>query len=123
MKFLRGKCRRCKLRRTVYSRGLCSNCYYHSGQREQFPLDPKVKAKGANRGLGIGYGAEDEEKGKEPYSPPLPPEPTDALPGTEEKIEVMRERARLGFQLHHPRDATIEDVRADLLRMGKVGRY
>ena len=34
-----------------------------------------------------------------------PPTPTDALPGTIEKLLVMRERAALRQQLHHPLDA------------------
>ena len=38
-------------------------------------------------------------------SPPLPPHPTRALPGTAEKIAVMAERVDLGFQPCHPLDA------------------
>lgn len=34
----------------------------------------------------------------------LPPFPTDAIPGTEEKIQVMRERWANGYALHHPCD-------------------
>ena len=34
-----------------------------------------------------------------------PPTPTTALPGTMEKLLVMRERAKLRQQLHHPLDA------------------
>jgi hypothetical protein len=37
---------------------------------------------------------------------PLPLSPTDALPGTVEKLLVMRERARRRWGLHHPLDAT-----------------
>lgn len=33
--------------------------------------------------------------------------PTSALPGTEEKIRVMQERASLGLPIFHPLDATI----------------
>lgn len=36
---------------------------------------------------------------------PIPIFPTCALPGTEAKIRIMRERAERGEQLHHPRDA------------------
>jgi hypothetical protein len=38
---------------------------------------------------------------------PLPPAPTRALPGTPEKVAVLRERARLGQSLWHPRDAAL----------------
>ncbi len=37
----------------------------------------------------------------------LPPGPTDALPGSEEKIRVLAERARLGLPLWHPLDARL----------------
>jgi hypothetical protein len=37
-------------------------------------------------------------------SAPLP-EPTSALPGTREKVEVLRQRAQLRQSLFHPRDA------------------
>lgn len=37
------------------------------------------------------------------------PEPTRALPGTEEKAEVLADRARAGEQLWHPDDATWDD--------------
>jgi hypothetical protein len=36
-----------------------------------------------------------------------PPAPTRALPGTPEKVAVLRERARLGQTLWHPLDATL----------------
>lgn len=38
------------------------------------------------------------------YVRPIPPEPTTALPGTDEKIRVMQERWSLGYSLHHPND-------------------
>jgi len=38
-------------------------------------------------------------------TPPLPSQPTQALPGTPEKIAVMRERVERGEHLHHPQDA------------------
>lgn len=36
--------------------------------------------------------------------------PTDALPGTEEKIEVLCERIRLGLPLWHPSDRQFYDA-------------
>ena len=47
-----------------------------------------------------------------PDSPPLPA-PTRALPGTPEKIAVLRERARRGQALWHPLDAATPDPAAD----------
>ncbi len=37
---------------------------------------------------------------------PLPPTPTQHLPGTAEKVAILEERCRLGFQLWHPLDAS-----------------
>jgi hypothetical protein len=37
----------------------------------------------------------------------LPAAPTDALPGSEEKIRVLTERARLRVSLWHPLDAKL----------------
>ena len=38
------------------------------------------------------------------FTPADPPTPTEALPGTPEKIAVMKARLRAGQQLHHPLD-------------------
>lgn len=38
---------------------------------------------------------------------PLPATPTDHLPGTEGKIQVMIERAQRGEALFHPQDAQL----------------
>jgi hypothetical protein len=40
---------------------------------------------------------------REPLDPPLA-EPTDALPGTPEKLDVLRERYERGHCLWHPAD-------------------
>lgn len=45
------------------------------------------------------------------------PEPTDALPGTEEKVKVLKERAMLGQQLWHPLDAQWENLEQMAERM------
>lgn len=43
----------------------------------------------------------------------IPSEPTAALPETQDKIEVMRQRAERGESLHHPMDARPGDVGGD----------
>jgi len=40
------------------------------------------------------------------FHPPDPPEPTDCLPGTVEKLAVFRRRLDAGWMLHHPADRT-----------------
>ncbi len=37
-------------------------------------------------------------------TPPKPPEPTKAIPGTEAKIAVMEWRVANGYRPHHPHD-------------------
>lgn len=85
-------CRYCRRKRANRPRGLCWTCYYTPGLRDLFPSTSKF----ARRGVGNFYG-----------QPPLPDEPTDALPGSEEKIRVLMERAAKGQALFHPDDATL----------------
>jgi hypothetical protein len=60
--------------------------------RELYPPTSKF----ARRGVGTGSGR---------VSPAA--EPTDALPGTPEKVAVMELRAKLRQELWHPGDATL----------------
>lgn len=43
--------------------------------------------------------------------PPDPPWPTDYIPGTPEKLEVMAWRFRMGYALHHPLDVRLNTSR------------
>ena len=45
------------------------------------------------------------------FQPPNQSEPTQAQPGTSEKLEVMTERYRSGQPLHNPRDTACLDRR------------
>ena len=53
------------------------------------------------RGPGAGYTI----RGEAAPGRPLPAEPTDAPPGSLEKVDVMEQRYRDGVQLYHPDDA------------------
>jgi hypothetical protein len=68
----------------VKSRGLCRICYFMPGSLDRFPSKQQ-----------LGYGQTAATK---------PCEPTDAMPGTPEKIEVLTQRARLGQLLWHVAD-------------------
>lgn len=97
-------------------RGLCSVCYYNPGIRSLYlslakrsPLcartNQEVQDCNGNR--------------------PLPEEPTDAPPGSDQKIKVMAERASKRQQLFHPHDATMkltaeELSDKDILKDGRV---
>lgn len=80
----------------LWRRGLCWPCYQTPGVRTKFPVNEKVKRRGVMNGF---------------LTPPLPPEPTSAVPGSEAKVEVMRARAEAGYCIFHPGDATLEGVR------------
>src|SRR5581483_10972436 len=85
-------CRHCQKVKSNRPRGLCWSCYYTPGVRELYPSTSKF----ARRGV-----ADFNGRAKMP-------EPTDALPGTPEKVRVLEERARLGQQLWHPLDAKLD---------------
>lgn len=46
---------------------------------------------------------------------PIPATPTDAEPGSPEKIRVMEERYRRGEHLHHPQDRTAFNRWSDVM--------
>jgi hypothetical protein len=83
-------CRHCGMAPVNRPRGLCWHCWHDADVRA---LYPPSASKFARRGNGCGHGG---------YQLP---EPTDALPGSEEKIRVLEERARRREQLFHPLDA------------------
>ena len=82
-------CRACEERPAHKPRRLCYRCWREPGILDRFP--PLARSV---RGLGFG-----------PGSGRLPAEPTQALPGSDEKIEVLAQRAARGEALFHPQDA------------------
>ncbi len=85
-------CRHCQKVKSNRPRGLCWSCYYTPGVRDLYPSTSKF----ARRGVA-------DFNGRARL-----PEPTDALPGTPEKVRVLEERARLGQALWHPLDAKLD---------------
>ncbi len=85
-------CRHCQKANSNRPRGLCWSCYYTPGVRDLFPSTSKFARRGVS-----------DFNGRTRL-----PEPTDALPGTPEKVAVLEERARLGLALWHPLDATLD---------------
>jgi len=83
-------CRHCGRAKVNRPRGLCWSCYYAPGVRDRYPSTSKF----ARRGEGNFNG-----------NPDLPPTPTDARPGSPEKIAILAERARMKQSLWHPDDA------------------
>src|SRR5262245_64949454 len=86
-------CRHCGQARVNRPRGLCWSCYYKPGVRDLYPSTSKF----ARRGVGDFNGRA-----------ALAARPTDAPPGSPEKVAVLEERARLGLSLWHPHDAPMD---------------
>lgn len=86
----RTHCRHCGHPKVTRPRGLCWTCYHQPGIRAEYASESKY----ARRGVRDQSGAKKT------------PEPTDALPGTAEKVAVLRQRAARGEQLWHPLDRT-----------------
>lgn len=93
-KYPTGRCRHCKQMRLLRPRDLCSTHYEDLAIRALYPTR---RAPSNNRGAGL-----DDVPGVVPYS--LPPSPTLAAPGTEEKLRVMAERLKKRQSLSHPDD-------------------
>jgi len=88
-------CRNCQRSKVNRPRGLCWSCYYKPGIREQFPSTSKF----ARRGLGNFCG-----------QATVPTCSTRAVPGSEEKIAILAERAKNQQSLWHPADSSFGDV-------------
>ncbi len=86
-------CRHCQRSQVNRPRGLCWSCYYTPGVRDLFPSTSKF----ARRGVG---------SGNVPFV--LPEVPTQAPPGSAEKVAILEERARLQQSLWHPADAPMD---------------
>jgi hypothetical protein len=84
-------CRHCHQAKVGRPRGLCWCCYYAPGVRERYPSTSKF----ARRGIADLTGERRQ------------PIPTEALPGTPEKVAVMCARAARGQSLFHDDDATV----------------
>lgn len=80
-------CRHCKVKRASRPKGLCWGCW--TRHRDRYPSESKF----GNRGVPDFSGA-----GRTP-------DPTDATPGTPEKVAVLMERCRSRQDLWHPEDA------------------
>ena len=86
-------CRHCGRSRVNRPRGLCWSCYYTPGVRERYPSTSKFARRGNSNGNGAA---------------PLPPGPTQARPGSSEKVAVLEQRAQRRQALWHPHDAPMD---------------
>lgn len=94
-------CLHCRKRVINRPRGLCMPCYVDPAIRDGYDVVLQRYRGGGNRGVGICQTGTYQ----------LPAEPTDAQPGSPEKILVLRRRAEMGQALFHPLDATGNSLR------------
>jgi AMMECR1 domain-containing protein len=99
-------CRHCRFGPVNRPRGLCWSCYNTPGVREQYPSTSKY----GRHGIGNFNGRT-----------PLPAVPTDAAPGSPEKLEVLIERAQNRQSLWHPEDAGVMKPRRRRQKLAQVG--
>lgn len=93
-------CRHCGRRTSVMARGLCQRCYQKPAVRNIYPRVPRGKAPRKREQL-VCLGE---------LPPRYAPEPTDTLPGTEERMAVYTKRLEAREHLYHPRDARRDDA-------------
>lgn len=97
IKSMRPKCVHCRSNLVQRPRGLCVRCYSDLDIRLATPC----KLPYGNRGLRL------DNDGPTPTDLPTP---TTAIPGTPEKIAILRERAASRKLLFHPEDLTLEKI-------------
>jgi hypothetical protein len=87
------KCRHCGAKEATRPKGLCWGCYYDPAVKALYPTTSKY----ANKGIWAGVNKESV----------VPPAPTDSLPGSGEKVDVMGARVARGESAFHPQDKAV----------------
>lgn len=83
------RCNHCHKRRYIQARGICGTCYRTEGIKELYPA----------KGNGGSYvPSNNNDAGT------IPPQPTDAPPGSLEKVLIMMDRVANGQLPNHPED-------------------
>jgi hypothetical protein len=98
-------CRHCQKSKVNRPRGLCWSCYYKPGVRDLYPSTSKYARRGVGNFCGMA---------------PTPTCATVAAPGSEEKIAILAERARLKQSLWHPEDTCLEAASSALAALAQA---
>lgn len=93
---MRRICRHCNRCVVTRPKGLCWGCSHKPEVRALYAAGSFNPATARFSSLGLGLGN---------VNLPLSRKPTRATPGSSEKKDVMRRRARLGLAIFHPLDA------------------
>ena len=89
-------CKHCKMLSVRTHSGLCSRCYYNPRIRNLYPIGEFQNRKDGRLVPNRFQVFTDV--------PGLPDEPTNAQPGSEEKLLILEKRISQGKQLFHPQD-------------------
>lgn len=110
----RGMCLHCQTMKCARPRGLCCVCFDQTEIREQYPTSPRWNRTGTE--------VPPDKSG--PCDPP--PYATNAPPGSDEKMDVLSQRALAGVDLFHAADASawngVQPTRAEYGRLGHQKR-
>ena len=101
----RRKCIHCRKRLVSRARELCAVCYRSRKIRRSYPPTPRQDPSGYD------------------YTTRVPCEPTDAWPGTNEKLAVLMRRAANGEHLFHADDPRITPDAKDCPDIIDDGHY
>lgn len=98
------QCPVCKRYRLVQVRSPYYQRKYGSGEIRCFKCAHKTRRK--NSSLSQRQPDDNETQSKRP----LPPAPTIADPGSDDKLQIMIARYHAGFHIHHPRDRSYNNT-------------
>lgn len=101
-------CRHCGARPGSHKRGFCWGCYHTPAIVALYPADQSRNSQGGDAAW-------------EYTALPPPPEPTQAVPGSEEKLRVMEWRDQNGYQVFHPQDNVPDHRRGSSVWEAVVG--
>jgi hypothetical protein len=105
-------CRHCGVGKAWKTRGLCFGCHGDRAVRDLYPAKAKY--------IPHRHRPDRQEDIDGPVPPPA--SPTDARPGTAEKVEELERRAAAGVELWHPQDlGAAPEYRRLLLVPGVAG--
>lgn len=93
-----GECRHCKKTMALHPRRLCWRCYQDLTIRTRYAGISAFRGAGLLGRSGNGMTVDGYE------NPPLPADPTNAVPGSKDKKRIMAERVARGEAIFHPLD-------------------
>lgn len=95
----KGRCRHCRKLKILPAKGLCYPCYTRPSIAKMYAPAKRGPRKQTGDMSRFSPNRKWHKQGRMPESP------TQYAPGSDEKMEVMRQRVERGEMPHHPKDA------------------